>query len=177
MLERRITLSAIIIGWIIVGKIEKNSGQNFELWKVQIESLLIKQDLQPTLLGKTKGQRKMRRRCCSWLQLHPSCFVSRSFLLLYLVSSLARLTTALVASGQIERNLQITTLVAPLPQDRCTPTGFQCGQANQNHDKVSLFGPGGSELAPPTAHQRRVIIISSKPNSSPQIQQTMYADV
>ena len=37
-------------------KIEKFSGQNFGLWKVQIESLLIKQDLQPALLGKTKGK-------------------------------------------------------------------------------------------------------------------------
>ena len=37
-------------------KIEKFSGQNFGLWKVQIESLLIKQDLQLALLGKTKGK-------------------------------------------------------------------------------------------------------------------------
>ena len=37
-------------------KIKKFSGQNFGLWKVQIESLLIKQDLQPLLLGKTKGK-------------------------------------------------------------------------------------------------------------------------
>ena len=37
-------------------KIEKFSGQNFGLWKVQLESLLIKQDLQPALLGKTKGK-------------------------------------------------------------------------------------------------------------------------
>lgn len=40
-------------------KIEKFSGQNFGLWKVQIESLLIKQHLQLALLGKTKGQGSM----------------------------------------------------------------------------------------------------------------------
>ncbi|XP_059075368.1 GDSL esterase/lipase EXL2-like [Cryptomeria japonica] len=37
-------------------KIEKFAGQNFGLWKVQMESLLIKQDLALALEGKAKGQ-------------------------------------------------------------------------------------------------------------------------
>lgn len=40
-------------------KIEKFAGQNFRLWKVQMESLLIKQDLSLALLGKTKGKGSM----------------------------------------------------------------------------------------------------------------------
>lgn len=36
--------------------IEKFVGQNFGLWKVQMELLLIKQDLSNALLGKSKGK-------------------------------------------------------------------------------------------------------------------------
>lgn len=40
-------------------KFEKFSGQNFGLWKVQMESLLIKKDLSLALEGKAKNPSTM----------------------------------------------------------------------------------------------------------------------